>query len=65
MTRLEKALQDPIIRKFIPELLCPCVFEDMRAAVCPFNEYGVQVEDCEACWNMEYTEKDGEINDNQ
>lgn len=63
MTRLENALQDPRTREFIMRAACPNDLLCIKHQKCPKKHPGL--EDCKACWNMEYTEKDGEENDNQ
>ena len=54
MTRLERAMQDPEIRGLIRENMCPHELTCMTGVLCPV------VQDCEACWNEEYIEGEGQ-----
>jgi hypothetical protein len=67
VTRLEKIGQDKSeTRDFLIGTHCPKDFTCMAGIECPVGEKKYKFfKDCESCWNMEYTEKDGEKNDNQ
>lgn len=54
MTRLERAMQDPEIRGLIRENMCPRELTCMTRVSCTADQ------DCEACWNEEYIEGEGQ-----